>query len=121
MPDYGHVGRPSTYLAVAGSCGAQLRSNCAPSHSRDRDLQIDENCRVPLSLDFNKAQTREKASRQDRKDASGKTGAAFWFWETDDDDRANLRHLIEIGEQFDLIMIGTQDIGLERIIILRCR
>ena len=57
---------------------------------------------------------RANASRQDRKDASGETGAVFWFWETDDDDdRADLRRLIEIRKQFDLIMIGAEDVGLE--------
>jgi len=49
----------------------------------------------------------ENASRQYRQDASGETGATFGFWETDDDNRAKLRHLIEIREQFDLIMIGA--------------
>ena len=32
-------------------------------------------------------------------------------WETDDDDRAKLRRLIEIFEQFDLVMVGAEDVG----------
>src|SRR5437588_12816347 len=89
MPDYGHAGRPSTYLAVAGN---SHRHTSRPSSScfrlfplcecknpdvqliaardfdqfarhlvrGDPDLQIDESCRVPVSLDFNKSQTRER-------------------------------------------------------------
>ena len=37
------------------------------------------------------------ASRQNRKYAGGKAGAAFWLGETDDDNRAGLWHLIEVS------------------------
>ena len=142
MADYGHAGRPSTYLAAESNSHprAHLSSCLSPfsgnvnakilmsgslrratsiklrviSVKRHRDLQIAESCRVPVSLFFKQgADPQTNGSRQNRKDASGKTGAALWFWETDDDDRADLRHLIKIREQFYLIMIGAQDVGLE--------
>lgn len=99
MPDYGHAARPSTYLAVAGSCHRQTLTN---EFVGCPFFQFQQTADPPMN-----------ASRQNREDARGKTGAAFWFWETDDDDRADLRHLIEIREQFDLIMIGTEDVGFE--------
>ena len=37
------------------------------------------------------------ASRQNRKYAGGKAGAAFWLGETDDDNRAGLWHLIKVS------------------------
>ena len=58
------------------------------------------------------------ASRQKRKYAHGKARAAFWLGETDGDNCARLWHLIELSYQFDLIMIDTQDVGLQGIILL---
>src|SRR5213082_1888953 len=37
------------------------------------------------------------ASRHNRKDARGKSGAAFWFGETDDNNRTGFWHLIEVS------------------------
>ena len=142
MPDYGHAGRPSTYLAVAGNSHrhtSQPSSSCFrlfPScECKNPDVQLiaardfDQVARHPVrgtpifkstkvvGCRFSRFQQitdpRANASRQNGKNASGKTGAAFCFWETDDDDRAHLRHLIEIREQFDLIMVGAEDVGLE--------
>src|SRR5205085_2464655 len=58
------------------------------------------NAEQPLSaLHFSRflQKTGANASRQNRKDARGKTRAAFWLGETDDDDRAGLWHLIEVS------------------------
>ena len=41
--------------------------------------------------------TGARVSRQNRKYAGGKAGAAFWFGKTDDDDRAGLWHLIKVS------------------------
>jgi len=58
---------------------------------------------------------------KDLEQARGKTGAAFWFWEIDHDDRAGFGDLIEIGEQLDLIMVRAENVSLERVIILNSR
>ena len=41
-----------------------------------------------------------------------KTGSALRFWKTNDYYRADLRNLIEIGEQLDLIMVRAQYVSL---------
>src|SRR5262249_60551896 len=71
----------------------------------------------PASLALHFCRFRRKtagnASRQNRKYAGRKAGASFWFGETDDDNRAGLWHLIKVSQQFDLIMIDTQNVGFQ--------
>jgi hypothetical protein len=92
------------FIEEVHGVNAGLRSRSATVNSVGSGRQL------PSQTTFPNQQTAESQanpSRQDGEDASGETGAAFGFWETDDDDRAKLRHLIEIREQFDLIMIGA--------------
>src|SRR5438128_6056935 len=105
MPDYGRTSRTSTYL-VARSwrvelCDAGLAELAPP--------------KTLANLDFFRFRQNEdeRTSRQDRKYPCRKTGAAFWFWETDDDERTRLWHLIEIGEQLDLIVVCAQDVRFQ--------
>jgi len=51
--------------------------------------------------------------RHDREDPCRKTGTAFRFRETHDDNRAGLGNLIEIRKQLNLVMVCAQDISLE--------
>ena len=58
--------------------------------------------------------------RHNRKYPRGKSRAAFRPWKTDDHDRPKFGNLIQIREQFDLIMIRAQNVSFERVIVF-CR
>jgi len=59
MPDYGHGGRPSTYLVVARDFD-QIARHLIRETSTFKSTKV-VGCRfLPISLDFNKAQTRER-------------------------------------------------------------
>lgn len=47
------------------------------------------------------------------KHARRKPGTPLWFRKCADDKRAGFWNLIEIREQFDLVVIGAQNVGLE--------
>ena len=55
---------------------------------------------------------------QNGKHPRRKSGASPRFRKGADDEGAGFRDLIEIREQLDLVMIGTQNVGLERVIVL---
>ena len=59
-----------------------------------------------------------KQSWRDREDPRGKSRAAFRFREGRENDRTGFRHLVEIREQLDLVMVVPQHISLERVVIL---
>src|SRR5437588_7817013 len=125
MPDYGHAGRPSTYLAVAGN---SHRHTSQPSSScfrlfplcecKNPDVQLiaardfDQFARhlvrgtpifkstkvvgcpfLSISTNHRPASERFKAEWQKRERGNR---SRLLVLETDDDDRAHLRHLIDI-------------------------
>ena len=51
--------------------------------------------------------------RKNGKHARRKPGTPLWFRKCADDKRAGFWNLIEIREQFDLVVIGAQNVGLE--------
>jgi hypothetical protein len=67
--------------------GARLQSNCAPSHSPDLDLRVDESCRVPvpsISTKHKPMTERFTAGSQTREQ---ETRNRLSVWETDDHHR----------------------------------
>src|SRR5580658_5128072 len=58
-------------------------------------------------------------SRQDGDHPGRKPGAVPGFRECHHDQSPRLRHLIQIGQHFDLVVIGAENIALERVIVLR--
>lgn len=57
-------------------------------------------------------------SREDGKNPGRKPGPILWLWKSHHGQSACFRHLVQIGQQLDLIMVLFQDVCFQRIIIL---
>src|SRR6202044_150491 len=89
------------------------RPTAAPTALRENARPDDQ--RWPLT---STSQPQQRRSRSDCDYACRESGTALLLGPHDDDDRSGFRHLVQVREHFNLVVIEPENVALEGVIVL---